>query len=84
MKTIETITADEFRTRLEPGKYRAITSATVCLSHGTGSSRRDIEYVAHNPGAEFAVERTVNGYWYGLEPGGEIFAPESAIVERMA
>lgn len=75
------ITATEFRTQIAPGKYLAVTPATVYLSHGYGDSRRDIEFVEYRAGDLIEVPKTTNGHWYGLEPNGDMFAPEEVTIE---
>jgi hypothetical protein len=76
-----TIEADEFRTIIKPGSYVAKTPATVFLSQGKGDSARDLSYVNYKAGQTIEIPRTVNAHWYGLEPNGDMFAPELAIIE---
>lgn len=78
MSRIET---DDFRTRIPAGTYVAKTPATVYLSHGTGDSRRDLSYSTYGEGDRIEIPGTESGHWYGLEPNGDMFSPETAAIE---
>ncbi len=79
----KTIEAEEFRTVIEPGTYVAKTDATIFLSHGKGDSRRDLSYVDYKADETIEIPETVNAHWYGLEPNGDMFRCESAVIESV-
>jgi hypothetical protein len=78
-----TIEADEFRTIIQPGSYVAKTDATVFLSQGKGDARRDLSYVDYKAGQTIEIPQTVNAHWYGLEPNGDMFGYELALIESV-
>ena len=79
----KTIESDEFRTVIEAGKYVAKTNATIYLSHGKGDSRRDVSYVSYTVGETIEIPPTGNAHWYGLEPNGDMFHCETAVIELL-
>jgi hypothetical protein len=77
------LTTSEFTTRLAPGKFSAVTEATISLYRNSGDSRVHVEYATYQPGELIVIPETVNGFWYGLDPNGTFCDPKIAKVERI-
>jgi hypothetical protein len=80
---LTTIETDDFRTAIQPGIYLAKTAATVYLSQGKGDGRRDVSFATYKPGEQIEVPQAVSGFWYGLEPNGDMFSPRAAVIEKL-
>ncbi len=78
-----TVSTNDFRTQLLSGTYCAETRVVIFLSHGKGDSRRDVSYSTYKAGETVVIPETVNGFWYGLEPNGDMFSPEPAVLKTV-
>lgn len=76
------VTASEFTTRIQPGTYRAATGCTITLCRAQGDQRQELEYAEYKAGEIIEIPKTVNGFWYGLDPNGNSFdGYHEAIIE---
>ena len=55
--------------RLQPGRYRAITDVAVYLMNG----RTEMNYVTYAAGVEFELPETAKQFWYAVADDSETF-----------